>query len=123
MDQHISENNLKFEIGQTIMFKNQTCHTFESKYLLDYRVLKILNDSTLLLVTLNGKERKPNVNDVKPSSTSELIEKAWASFLGSIKSNHQNSTYNLNLDFNLNLNFEQTIYKPCFKYILSGCMR
>ena len=61
----------------------------QTKYLLDYRVLKILNDSILLLVTPNRKERKINFNDVKPCSTSELLENAWDSFLGSMKSNHK----------------------------------
>ena len=51
----------------------------------DYRMLKILNESTLLLVTPSGKECKRNFNDVKPCTTLELIENAWNSFLNSIK--------------------------------------
>ena len=74
-----------------------THHTFEAKYLLDYRVLKIFNDSTLLLVTPNGKERKTNINDVKQCGTSELTENAWDLFLESIRNNSQNCTYNLRL--------------------------
>ena len=73
------------------MVKNHSYHTFEAKYLLDYRILKILNDSTLLIVTPNGKERKTNIYDVKPYCTTELVENAWDSFLGSIKTKHQNS--------------------------------
>ena len=43
MDQQISKNYPKFEIGQLVMVKNHACHTFETKYLLlDYRVLKIM---------------------------------------------------------------------------------
>ena len=80
MNHQISNNNPKFEIGQLVMFKNHAHHTFEPKYLLDYRVLKILNDSSLLLVTPNGKERKTNINDVKPCNTSELIENVWDSW-------------------------------------------
>ena len=48
MDQQISGNNSKFEIGQPVMVKNHVHYTFDPKYLLGYRVLKILNDSTLL---------------------------------------------------------------------------
>ena len=58
------------------MAMNHTYHNPEPMCLLDYRVLKILNDSTLLLVTPNGKERKTNVNDVKPCSTTQLVENA-----------------------------------------------
>ena len=92
MDHQNSNNNLKFEIGQPVMVKTHAHSTLKPKYLLDYRVLKILN---LLLVAPNRKERKTNVNDVKPCSTSELEENAWDSFLGSIKSNHQNYAHNL----------------------------
>ena len=60
MDQQISKNNPKFEIGQPVMFKNHACCTFKQKYLLDYRVITILNNSTLVLVIPNGKERKNN---------------------------------------------------------------
>ena len=38
--------------------------------------IKILNDSTPLLITPNGKENKTNINDVKPCSTTDLIENA-----------------------------------------------
>ena len=72
------------------MVKSHACHTFEPKYLMDYNVLKILNDSTLLLIMPNGKERKTNLNDFKPCSTTELVENAWDLFLGSIKTKHQN---------------------------------
>ena len=50
----------------------------------NYKVLKILNESTLLLVTPNGKECKTN-SDVKPCTTLEPVETAWNSFLNSIK--------------------------------------
>ena len=77
------------------MVKNHAYGTFKPKCQLDYRVLKILNDSTLLLVTPNHKERKTNVKDVKLHSTWELTEKARDSFLRTIKGNCQNCTYNL----------------------------
>ena len=77
------------------MVKNHGCHTFEQKHSLNYKVLKIINDSTPLLLTPNGKERKTNINDVKPCSTAELVEKAWYSFLVSVKAKHQNCSYNL----------------------------
>ena len=63
--------------------------------MLDYEVLQILNDGTLLLVTPDGTESKMNITDVKLCSTSKLVENAWDSFVGSIKSKHQNCTHNL----------------------------
>ena len=59
------------------MVKNYAHHAFEPKYLLDYRVLKICNDSTLLLGMPNGKERKTNINDFKLCITTLLVENAW----------------------------------------------
>ena len=60
-----------------------------------YKVLKIINDTTILLIMPNGRERKTNINDVKPCSTTELAENAWDSFLVSIKAKPQNNSYNL----------------------------
>ena len=51
-------NNTKFEIGQTVMLNNHAHHTPKPKYLMDYRVLETLSQSTLLLVTPNGRECK-----------------------------------------------------------------
>ena len=58
------------------MVKTHAHHTFKPKYLMDYKVLKIPNDITLLIITPNGEERKTNINDVKPCSTPELVENA-----------------------------------------------
>ena len=49
------KNNTTCENGQTVMIKNHACQAFALEYLMDYWVLKILNESTLLLVTPNGK--------------------------------------------------------------------
>ena len=75
-----------WNMAQPVMVKNHARHTFEPKYLLDYRVLKIHNDSTLLLVTAEweGKEKELLMMS-NLESTSELIENVWDSFLGSIK--------------------------------------
>ena len=56
---------LSFKDSQPVMVRNDACCTFELKYLLDFRVLQILNDSTLLLITPGGKERKTNINDIE----------------------------------------------------------
>ena len=51
----------------------------------DYRILKILNEGTLLLVTPSGRECKMNINNVKPCNTLQIAENALSSFLNSIK--------------------------------------
>ena len=38
-DQQNNKDNTKFENGQPVMVKNYACHTFESKYLLDHKLL------------------------------------------------------------------------------------
>ena len=88
---HNSNNSTKFKIGQPVVVKI-TRQTFEPKYLLEFKVLKIPNDNTLLLIALNGKGRKRNINDVKPCSTTELVENACNSFLSSIKTKCQIAT-------------------------------
>ena len=64
------------------MVKNHAHCTFELKYLLDYQLLQNFNDSTLLLVMSDGKDRKMNSNDVKPCRTSKLVKNARDSFGG-----------------------------------------
>ena len=50
-DLQSNKNNTEFLIGQPVVYKNHAHHTFELKYLLDYKVLKIINNSTILLIT------------------------------------------------------------------------
>ena len=98
-------NSIKFEIVVLVMAKNHTCHTLESKYLLDNKVLKIPNDSTHLFITLNGKERKTNINGIKPYITTELIKNVLDSFLSSIKPNTKIAT--ITKDLSPHLKYEQ----------------
>ena len=49
------KSDTKFEIAQMVMVKSHTCHTFKPKYLMDYRVMQIINQCTLLLVSPNGR--------------------------------------------------------------------
>ena len=57
-DQQINKNNPKLEIGQVVIVVNHAHPIFEPKYLLDCRVLKVLNNSTLLSIMPNGKRKK-----------------------------------------------------------------
>ena len=112
------KSNTDFEIGQAVMVTNHTHHTFKPKYLIDYRVLKILNESTLLLVTPTGREHKTKINDVKPCTILELIENVWKTFPNSIKRRHQNHDYNLRpCDELQHLHHDQYSYhQPTYSY-------
>ena len=77
------------------MVRNNGHQTFELIYITYYRVLKILNGSTVLLVTSKEKEFKMNINYVNPCTILELVENAWNSFLKCIKTYCPSHKYNL----------------------------
>ena len=54
-DQQINNYNTKFLISQPAMVKNHPQHTFDPKYLLDYKVLKVINGSTVFIISQNVK--------------------------------------------------------------------
>ena len=60
------------KIGQLVLVKNHCKGLFDPTYIYDHQVAEILNDSMLLLTTLDGKERKCNIHHVKPVSSLEV---------------------------------------------------
>ena len=74
------------------MVKYIAHRVFELKY---YRLLKIVNESSLILVIPHGRGCKTNFKDVKAATTLKLTENTWYLFLISIKINCQNHDYNL----------------------------
>ena len=103
------------------MGKHHACCTFKPKYLMHYRIWKILNESTLLIVTPYGRELKTNINYVQPCTTLELIQSTWNWFLNSIETKFKimivtwdlmtnPNTYNMN-------NITTTSLPPCRKYL------
>ena len=85
-----------FKPGQPVMVKHHARHTFEAKYLSDYRVLHQVNECTLLLLlTTDGKEWKTNIGDAKPCTMAALIESAWDSFILSVHNKATKILYNL----------------------------
>ena len=81
------------------MVRNCAHQTFEPKYSMDYRVLIILNESTLLLVTPIGKECLTDMNYVKPCNHVPhiTVENACNTYLNSIKTNHPSHKCSLRL--------------------------
>ena len=56
-------NAYNFKVGQLITVKNHLRNTFESKFISDYRILKIVNECTLLIKSPDGKTCQININD------------------------------------------------------------
>ena len=63
-------SNLK--IDQLVLVKNHHKGPFNPNYIYNHWVAGIPNDSTVLLTTLGGKERKCNIHHVKPVSSQDV---------------------------------------------------
>ena len=46
----------KFKVGQLIAVKNHLKHTFDTKFISDYRIVKIINECSLLIESPDGKK-------------------------------------------------------------------
>ena len=72
------------KIVQLALIKNHTASTFQPKYLADCRVIKIVNDSTVIMSSPGGKEKKCNIHHVKPMSPTTAFTSAFEEFQKSI---------------------------------------
>ena len=68
-------SNLK--IGQLVLIKNHTASTFQPKYLADHRVIKIVNDSTVIVFSPDSEEKKCNIHHVKAISCTTTFTSAF----------------------------------------------
>ena len=75
--------NLK--IGQLFFAKDHQKVTFNPTYIYDHRVSGILNDSTVVLTTPDGKERKCNIHHIKLKTPVDASINAFNQFQNSIK--------------------------------------
>ena len=55
------------------MVKNHACHTFEPKYLLDYKILKYLMKAHSCSYHQMVEDRKTNINDVAEQNLSKMF--------------------------------------------------
>ena len=91
------------KIGQLVLNKNHTTSTFQPKYLADHRVVKILNGSTVIIPSPDGKEKKCNIHHGKPISSPTPFTSAFEEFQKSVTKEGQKlntakpSHYNLRL--------------------------
>ena len=65
-NKHFKSHN--FKVGQLIAVKNHLRNTFNTRFISDYRIIKIINEHTFLIESPDGKTRKININDTKPVS-------------------------------------------------------
>ena len=73
------------KICQLIFIKDHCKGTFDPTYILDHGVLGILNNSTVMLTTPDGKEKKCNIHHMKPVTPVDVFTNAFDQFLDSIK--------------------------------------
>ena len=60
------------KIGQLVLIKNNPKGPFDPTYIYNYQVAGIPNESTVLLTTPDGKEKKCNIHHVKSVSTFDM---------------------------------------------------
>ena len=70
----------EFKVGQLVAVKNQLRNTFDTRFISYYRIVKIINECTLLRESPDGKTRKINVNDAKPVSAIAAADNALQEF-------------------------------------------
>ena len=58
----------EFKVGQLVAVKNHLRNTFDTRFISDYRRVKIINKYTLIIESPDGKTRKININNAKPVS-------------------------------------------------------
>ena len=84
-----------FKVGQLVAVKNHLRNTFETKFVSDYRILKIVNECTLLIKSPDGKTHQININDAKPVSALTATDNALQEFKQSVQRKEQTHQYTL----------------------------
>ena len=65
-----------FKEGQLIAVRNHLEYTSGTRFISDFRILKIINEHTLLIESPDRKTRKININDSKPVSAITAADNA-----------------------------------------------
>ena len=71
---------LDLKFSQFVLVKNQCKGPFNPTFIYNHQVAKVLNDSTVLFITLDGKEKKCNIHHMKPVSSIEVHMGSQAEF-------------------------------------------
>ena len=59
--------------GQLVLIKDHKARAFQPKYLADYRIIKVINENTVIVVSTDDRERKCNIHQIKPISPAEAF--------------------------------------------------
>ena len=70
----------EFKVGQLVAVKNHLRNTFDTRFFSDYRIVKIINEHTVLIESADGKTKKININDAKPVSAITAADNALQEF-------------------------------------------
>ena len=84
-----------FKVGQLIAVQNYLKGTFDPKFILDYQVLDIINECTLLIQSPECKTRKINGTDDKPVSANSATDNVLQDFKQSMLRKGSTHHYNL----------------------------
>ena len=90
---HFKSHN--FKVGQLIAVKNHLRKTFETRFISDYSIPKIINECTLLIESPDGKSRKININDTKPVSAITAMGNVLQDFRQSMSKKEHTQPYAL----------------------------
>ena len=63
-----------------VLIKNNTGTLFDPKYIADHTVICIVNESVVILQTLDGKKKRCIIHNLKPSNTSQAFTLAFRDF-------------------------------------------
>ena len=72
------------KIGQLVFVKVHQKGTFNQSYIFDHTFVGILNDSTVALITPDGKEKKCNIHHIKLMTALEASINTFSQFQDSI---------------------------------------
>ena len=84
-----------FKVGQLVAVKTHLRNTCETKFVSDYRILKMVNECTLLIKSPNGKTHQININDAKPVSAANGTDNALHEFKQSTLRKEHTDPYKL----------------------------
>ena len=94
--------------GQLVLMKDHNVRTFQPKDVTDYRVIKIINENTVIVRSPGGREIKCNIHHIKPISPTKTFTSTFEEFTKCIK---EGNIYLLNPVFSAEVNTLQSPFK------------
>ena len=85
------------KIGQLVFVNNHHKGPFDPTYTSDHKISAIVNTSTVVLTTQDGREKGCNIHHIMPTSALELSASAFDQFQDGIQKDPINTQYNLHV--------------------------